>query len=36
MFANCLKLTSLDLRQFDVSKVKSMKSMFENCNSLKT
>ena len=34
MFANCEKLTSLDIRHFDVSKVTDMWYMFYNCYSL--
>ena len=34
MFAFCMKLTSLDLSNFDTSNVNSMHSMFNNCSSL--
>ncbi|MCT6890057.1 MAG: BspA family leucine-rich repeat surface protein, partial [Lactobacillus sp.] len=35
MFANCPKLTSLDLSSLNISKVVNMDSMFANCTSLK-
>ena len=31
LFNNCQKLTTLDLSNFDTSKVTEMKSMFQNC-----
>ena len=34
MFANCSKLTSLDLTGFNTQNVTNMSSMFENCSSL--
>ena len=34
MFANCNKLTSLDLSGWDTSKVTIMRTMFANCNKL--
>lgn len=36
MFQGCHRLTSLDLRNFDTSKIRSMNGMFEWCESLKT
>ena len=36
MFYNCLKLTSIDLSNFDTSKVISMKNMFQKCEKLTT
>ena len=36
MFSNCSKLTSLDLSNFDTSKVTNMSSMFSSCSELKT
>lgn len=36
MFYNCYKLTSLDLSNFDTSKVTSINNMFRICNSLTT
>jgi surface protein len=34
MFANCYKLTSLDLSNWDTSNVTNMSSMFSGCTSL--
>lgn len=36
MFANCAKLTSLDLTGFDMDKVSSTQQMFYGCNALTT
>lgn len=36
MFGGCQKLTSLDLSNFDTSKVAYMSVMFADCNNLKT
>ncbi len=36
MFRNCEKLTTLDLRSFDVTKVTTMNLMFYGCSALKT
>ena len=36
MFANCRKLTTLDLSNFDTSQVTTMGSMFSNCQNLTT
>ena len=36
MFYNCYKLTSLDLSNFDTSKVTNMSRMFVSCLSLTT
>ena len=36
MFWECPKLTTIDLSNFDTSKVKDMHSMFDNCDSLTT
>ncbi|MDY2696464.1 MAG: BspA family leucine-rich repeat surface protein, partial [Eubacteriales bacterium] len=36
MFKNCSKLTSLDLSNFDTSKVTDMSSMFFSCSDLTT
>ena len=35
MFNECYELESLDLSNFNTSKVKNMKRMFYNCNKLK-
>ncbi|MBQ1735369.1 MAG: BspA family leucine-rich repeat surface protein [Lachnospiraceae bacterium] len=35
MFMSCTKITYLDLRDFDSSKVTNMKQMFSNCTSLR-
>ena len=34
MFSYCIRLTSLDLRNFDTSKVTNMSYMFYKCNHL--
>ena len=34
MFEECLKLTSLDLKNFKTQKVKNMSHMFKNCHEL--
>ncbi len=34
MFKSCSRLTSLDLRSFDISKVTDMRWMFFRCNKL--
>lgn len=36
MFSSCKSLTSLDVSNFDTSKVTDMSYMFNSCNSLKT
>lgn len=36
MFSNCISLATLDLSNWDTSRVTSMKSMFNNCTSLTT